>query len=75
MNGIDWDLVRSSLGPLFDGLVTGTIPLTAVSFVLGLALAVLLALMLIPLGGPQALLPTLLDTVVGPLVALVTGGQ
>ncbi|GAA4316040.1 amino acid ABC transporter permease [Klenkia terrae] len=45
MNGIDWDLVRSSLGPLFDGLVTGTIPLTAVSFVLGLALAVLLALM------------------------------
>ncbi|SSC25476.1 ABC transporter type 1, transmembrane domain MetI-like, partial [Klenkia terrae] len=45
VNGIDWDLVRSSLGPLFDGLVTGTIPLTAVSFVLGLALAVLLALM------------------------------
>ena len=40
-----------------------------------IGIAVLLALLLIPLGGPQALLPTLLDTVVGPLVALVTGGQ
>lgn len=37
-------------------------------------IAVLLALLLIPLGGPQALLPTLLDTVVGPLIAAVTGG-
>lgn len=37
--------------------------------------AVLLALLLIPLGGPQALLPTLLDTLVGPLIALVTGGR
>jgi cystine transport system permease protein len=45
VNGIDWDLVRSSLGPLFDGLVRGTIPLTAISFVLGLALAVVVALM------------------------------
>ena len=45
MNGIDWELVRSSLGPLFDGLVKGTIPLTAISFVLGLVLAVLVALM------------------------------
>ena len=35
--------------------------------------AVLLALLLIPLGGPQALLPTMLDTLVGPLVVLVTG--
>ncbi len=36
--------------------------------------AVLLALLLIPLGGPQALLPVLLDTVVGPVLDLVTGG-
>ena len=40
-----------------------------------IGIAVLLALLLIPLGGPQALLPTLLDTAVGPLVALVTGGR
>ncbi len=39
-----------------------------------IGIAVLLALLLIPLGGPQALLPNLLDTLVGPLVALVTGG-
>ena len=39
-----------------------------------LGIAVLLALLLIPLGGPQALLPVLLDTVVGPLADLVTGG-
>ena len=45
MSGIDWELVRSSLGPLLDGLVAGTIPLTAISFVLGLVLAVLVALM------------------------------
>ena len=38
-----------------------------------IGIAVLLALLLIPLGGPQALLPVLLDTVVGPLVDLVTG--
>jgi len=39
-----------------------------------IGIAVLLALLLIPLGGPQALLPNLLDILVGPLVALVTGG-
>ena len=38
-----------------------------------IGIAVLLALLLIPLGGPQALLPVLLDTVVGPLADLVTG--
>ena len=38
-----------------------------------IGVAVLLALLLIPLGGPQALLPTILDTLVGPLVDLVTG--
>ena len=45
MSAIDWELVRSSLGPLLEGLVLGTLPLTAISFVLGLALALLLALM------------------------------
>lgn len=40
-----------------------------------IGIAVLLALLLIPLGGPQALLPALLDTVLGPLVSLVTGGS
>ena len=39
-----------------------------------IGIAVLLALLLIPLGGPQALLPVLLDTLAGPLVDLVTGG-
>ncbi len=39
-----------------------------------IGVAVLLALLLIPLGGPQALLPTLLDIVVSPVVQLVTGG-
>ncbi len=37
-----------------------------------IGVAVLLALLLIPLGGPQALLPTILDTLVSPLVELVT---
>jgi Zn-dependent protease len=40
----------------------------------GIGVAVLLALLIIPLGGPQALLPVLLDTLVSPLVGLVTGG-
>jgi Zn-dependent protease len=38
-----------------------------------IGIAVLLALLLIPLGGPQALLPTILDTLAGPLVRLLTG--
>jgi L-cystine transport system permease protein len=45
VSAIDWDLVRSSLGPLLDGLLRGTLPLTAVSFTLGLALALMVALM------------------------------
>ena len=45
MSAVDWALVRSSLVPLLEGLVLGTLPLTALSFVLGLALALLLALM------------------------------
>ena len=40
----------------------------------GIGVAVLLALLIIPLGGPQALLPVLLDTLVSPLVGPVTGG-
>jgi L-cystine transport system permease protein len=42
---IDWELVGDSLLPLLQGLVRGTLPLTAVSFVLGLALALVVALM------------------------------
>jgi len=45
VNSVDGELVRSSLGPLLEGLLLGTLPLTAVSFVLGLALALVLALM------------------------------
>jgi len=39
-----------------------------------IGIAVLLALLLIPLGGPTALLPTVLGSVVSPLVRLVSGG-
>ncbi len=42
---MDWDLFRSSFWPLLRGGLTGTIPLTLMSFVLGLALALVLALM------------------------------
>ena len=38
-----------------------------------IGIAVVLALLLIPLGGPQALLPVVLDTIVSPFVTLVTG--
>ncbi len=40
-----WQLVQDSLGPLLSGTVRGTLPLTAISFVLGLALALVVALM------------------------------
>jgi cystine transport system permease protein len=40
----DWPLVQKSLWPLAQGLFFGTIPLTAISFVLGLILAVATAL-------------------------------
>lgn len=36
--------------------------------------AVLLALLLIPLGGPQALLPTVLDTLLRPVLTALLGG-
>ncbi|MFI2563878.1 amino acid ABC transporter permease [Paenarthrobacter sp. NPDC018779] len=42
---MNWDLVWSSFGPLVTGAVTGTIPLTLLSFVFGLVLALLVALM------------------------------
>jgi cystine transport system permease protein len=45
VSGIDWDLVRSSLWPLGRELLRATLPLTAVSFAAGLAIALLVALM------------------------------
>jgi Zn-dependent protease len=39
-----------------------------------IGLVALLVLLIIPLGGPQALLPAVLDHVISPLVRLVTGG-
>ena len=44
MTGDTWDLVVSSIGPLLSGTVRGTIPLTLVSFAIGLVLALLVAL-------------------------------
>lgn len=41
---MDWNLVISSLGPLWGGALLGTIPLSLASFALGLVLALLLAL-------------------------------
>ena len=45
MNGQTLTLVGDSLWPMLKALVLGTIPLTAASFVLGLALALVVALM------------------------------
>lgn len=42
---MDWDLVQSSLWPIVKGALAGTIPLALSSFVLGLALALVIALM------------------------------
>jgi cystine transport system permease protein len=42
---MDWELVRSSLGPLVGGAITGTIPLALASFALGLVIALVIALM------------------------------
>jgi Zn-dependent protease len=39
-----------------------------------IGVAVLLALLLIPLGGPQALLPTVLDSLLGPALSPLLGG-
>jgi cystine transport system permease protein len=42
---MDWELVRTSLGPIVSGALLGTIPLTLASFALGLAIALGVALM------------------------------
>ena len=42
---LNWDLIWSSFGPIVTGAITGTIPLTLASFAIGLALALLVALM------------------------------
>lgn len=42
---MDWELVRSSLGPIATYAVLGTIPLALASFAIGLAIALLVALM------------------------------
>jgi cystine transport system permease protein len=39
-----WQLAKDSLWPLLQGMVLGTIPLTAISFILGLIVALLVAL-------------------------------
>lgn len=44
MTGDTWDLVVSSIGPLLSGAVRGTIPLSLISFAIGLVLALLVAL-------------------------------
>ena len=44
MDADTWDLVLRSVVPLLVGAVRGTIPLTLLSFVLGLAIALLVAL-------------------------------
>ncbi len=43
--GLDWELVLSSLWPLVRGALIGTIPLALASFAIGLAIAVLVALL------------------------------
>jgi len=42
---VDWELVRSSLGPIVTYAVIGTVPLALASFALGLAIALVVALM------------------------------
>jgi L-cystine transport system permease protein len=44
-SGSTGELIQDSLRPLLEGTVKGTIPLTAISFVLGLMIALLVALM------------------------------
>ncbi|NKX54170.1 amino acid ABC transporter permease [Arthrobacter sp. E918] len=50
---MDWELFLSSLWPIVQGGLTGTIPLSLASFALGLVLALLVALM--RLGGSRIL--------------------
>ncbi len=44
MNESTWDLVQRSIGPLLEGAVRGTIPLTILSFAAGIVIALLVAL-------------------------------
>jgi cystine transport system permease protein len=44
VNGETWELVRTSIGPLLEGAIRGTIPLTIISFAIGIVLALLVAL-------------------------------
>lgn len=44
MDARTWDLIERNLVPLLKATVTTTIPLTAISFVIGLAIALLVAL-------------------------------
>lgn len=44
MDPTTWDLVLRSIGPLLLGAITGTIPLTLLSFVVGLVIALAVAL-------------------------------
>jgi cystine transport system permease protein len=44
VNDTTWELVRTSVGPLLEGAVRGTIPLTIISFAAGLVIALLVAL-------------------------------
>jgi cystine transport system permease protein len=45
MTASDWDLFATSLGPIVQGALLGTIPLALVSFVVGLVIALVVALM------------------------------
>ena len=40
-----WELIKSSIGPMLLATIKGTIPLTIISFVFGLAIALVVALM------------------------------
>ncbi|PPB47915.1 amino acid ABC transporter permease [Arthrobacter pityocampae] len=42
---MDWELLRTSFWPMLSGGLTGTIPLSLASFAIGLALALVVALM------------------------------
>lgn len=42
---IDWELAASSFWPMLEGAIKGTIPLTLASFSIGLAIALVVALM------------------------------
>jgi cystine transport system permease protein len=44
VTGSTWELVRTSIGPLLEGAIRGTIPLTLISFAIGLVIALLVAL-------------------------------